>query len=264
MSTRTLIEALVLSIGVIACAVSAFAWATSADWETIQTSLSDDRLWNAVRASLEIGIVAGGVLAGATLIVPAMYLYGERTPSRLIVVLALAIALTPDLVHALVWRAALQPNVAPQLFQTLLADPEIQCVILGLVLAIKWAPLVIVVAASVLDERRIKLRRMLVLAGVSKMLAFYRSALPHLARWACIALVLGVLVGLRQHELSDSLLAGGAGFGAEGLSQWVSKVALAFLDPGRAAAELLLILVLVTLVGAVLTSIAGRSRSGVT
>ena len=244
MSARAWIEAGLVSAGLVACLVASLVWGFGHP-QGVSGQLLDPRYSAAILASLRIGASSGlglGVLGTA---LSAAYLFTGGRPSHVVLTLSLASAFTPDLVHALIWRAVMQPGLGSVWVARTLASTGGQTAAVGLVLAVKWAPLAAVFMTETAGDRRRSLARTLQLAGISTFRSALRAFAPHMRRCALIALFLGVLLGLRQHELSDVLFGGGTGFEAEGLSQWVAKVALNFLDPGLAAAQLLLLLAVV-------------------
>lgn len=261
MRGRTALEGALLSVGALCCIANALLWLATTPGRALAPAVSDPRFWSSTTVSLTLGLAVGMLLAICGTVAASAYLASGTRPPRLLLVVAVASALTPDLVHALAWRSALQPNFVfiPEIVRAAFAgNSNGQFGLVAFAIFIKWLPLTTLIAWAATPKKRIALYRTTLLAEGHSFFAFRMAFGPHLRRIALLLLCFGLILGFRQHEISEILFAGGAAFAVEGLSQWSIKVALSFLDPGRASVQVLAALLLA---GAGLTFLAVLARA---
>lgn len=242
MRGRAALEGALLSVGALCCILNALFWVAALPASAPASAVSDPRFWSATAVSLNIGVFVGALLAIGGVVGASAYLASGTRPPRLLLVLAVASALTPDVVHALAWRSALQPDfvLVPEIVRAAVAGNSTgQFSLIAVAIVIKWLPLTALIAWAATPPERVALYRTTLLAEGRSIFAFRMAFGAHIRRIALLLMCFGVILGFRQHEMSELLFAGGAAFAVEGLSQWSMKVALSFLDPGRASVQVL-------------------------
>lgn len=250
-----------LSVGALCCVLNALFWVAAMPASAPMSAVSDPRFWSATAVSLNIGLLVGVLLAIGGAGAASIYLVSESRPPKLVLVLAIASALTPDVVHALAWRSALQPDfvLVPEFVRAAFAgNSSGQFSLVAAAIVMKWLPLSALIAWATTPRERVALYRTTLLAESRSVFAFRMAFGTHIRRVVLLLMCFGVILGFRQHEMSELLFAGGAAFAVEGLSQWSTKVALSFLDPGRASLQVLAALLVV---GAGLGLMAALTRA---
>ncbi|WP_295879793.1 hypothetical protein [uncultured Thiohalocapsa sp.] len=195
--------------------------------------------------------VAGGltlVLTGGSAAIALLFKHLALTGSPFIYALSAIPLLIPDFAFGVAARMVLDPSVGllgQALPSTLLIDRPSALLAVIMVAALKWLPVMTVVADASLASIPAGQQAQILLDFRSFGRAVRLAYLPYMRGELLLVASLSFLIGFRQHELAMELTAGGAGFVAELWSPWNHRQIFEFARLDQAALEALFVLPLV-------------------